>query len=68
MIFKHILKIKFLNKPEFVFVLFLFFYIHLNGITKFQTIQFSISRIFCLHTVIGLNTAFCLNTVKDKNS
>ena len=65
MIYKHISKITFLNKPVlicfwFLFWLFALFFVgvffgggctQLNGFTQLQTIQFSINPVFCLHTV-----------------
>ena len=58
MISKQILKITFLNKPELHF----FFCTQLNGFTQLQTIQFSISTIFCLHTVLFQTIQFSLLT------
>ena len=64
LISKHILKITFLNKPELVF----FFGRKLNASAKFQTIQLSISTIFCLHTLISMNKLFFLLRIKCKNT
>ena len=58
MIFKHIQKKTFLNKPEPVS------FIQLNGFTLFQTIQFSISTVFCLHTVKCKNSSISNNSVQ----
>ena len=47
MISKHILKMRFLNKLEFVFLIFC---TQLNGLTLFQTIQFSKNTVWFIQS------------------